>query len=282
MRQAILAALRGDPTLVPKVTQTLRHKIHQEDGPMVSVVNAATALEPIIEEALRKRPSRLRKYGLKSAHMLASLAADDSESQSRLAQIAKGGHLGIAFVDVAGFTEFTAEKGDEAAIKLLGRLQTMVDRSIKPVRGQCVKRLGDGFLLAFPTASQAVRGGAGLRDAVIQKRQKDPDFPVRLRIAIHAGEPLVEQDDLLGHDVNLTARLLDHCAPDEVVISDAAKELSERRLKKIVFGDRRVVKIRGLSTPVAVYSVIPAATIEQLSDPEARTSRSNQPREEAL
>jgi class 3 adenylate cyclase len=282
MRQAILAALRGDPTLVPKVTQTLRHKIHEEDGPMVSVVNAATALEPIIEEALRKRPSRLRKYGLKSAHMLASLAAEDSESQSRLAQIATGRHLGIVFVDVAGFTEFTAENGDEAAIKLLGQLQTMVDRSIKPVRGQCVKRLGDGFLLAFPTASQAVRGAASLRDAVIQKRQKDPEFPVRLRTAVHAGEPLVEQDDLLGHDVNLTARLLDHCAPDEVVISDAAKELSERRLKKIVFGDRRVVKIRGLSTPVAVYSVIPAATIEKLSDPAARTSLSSQPHERAL
>lgn len=72
---------------------------------------------------------------------------------------------------------------------------------------------------------------------------------------------MVEADDLLGHDVNLTARLLDHCEPDEVVVSDIAKEMSEKRLRKITFGDGRLVKIRGLSTPVYLYSVIPAETV---------------------
>ncbi|MEA2460578.1 MAG: hypothetical protein QOH90_755, partial [Actinomycetota bacterium] len=187
MRQAILAALRGDPTLVPKMTEQIRHKIDQEEGPMQSVVQAAGALEPIIEEALRKRPSRLRKWGLKSTHLLANLAVEDSESQSKLAEISKGGHVGIAFVDVAGFTEFTADVGDEAALELLSELQKMVDRSLKPVRGQCVKKLGDGFLLAFPSASQAVRGGAILRDMVVAKRGEDESFNARVRIAVHAG-----------------------------------------------------------------------------------------------
>ena len=268
MRQAILAALSRDPSLVPKVKESLRQKIGDEEGPMLSVVQAAEALEPIIQDAFAKRPSRLRKFGLKSAHMLASLAAEDNESQSKLAEIAKGSSVGIVFVDVADFTEFTAEQGDEAAIELLGTLQKMVDRSIKPVRGQCVKRLGDGFLLAFPSASQAVRGAATLRDAVVQQRMKDPQFKARLRIAVHAGEPLVEQDDLLGHDVNLTARLLDHCHPDEVVISSAAKDLSERRLRKVTFGEPRTVKIRGLTTPITIYSVIPAETIEKVSSRE--------------
>ena len=268
MRQAILAALRRDPSLVPNITESLRQKIDQEEGPMLSVVRTAGALEPLIEDALKKRPSRLRKFGLKSAHVLASLAVDDEESQSKLAEIAKGSNVGIVFIDVAGFTEFTADEGDEAAINVLTEIQKMIDRCLKPLRGQCVKRLGDGFLLAFPSASQAVRGAATLRDAVVQRRQRDPNFPVRLRTAVHAGEPLVEADDLLGHDVNLTARLLDHCQPDEVVVSDAARELSARRLRKIVFGDRRVVKIRGLSTPVTVYSVIPASNIERASEQE--------------
>jgi class 3 adenylate cyclase len=261
MRQAMLAALRGDPTLVPKVTRQIRQKIGEEEGPMLSWVQAAEALEPILEDALRKRPSRLRKFGFKSAHMLAGLASEDGLSQSKLAEIAKGGTVGIVFVDVAGFTEFTAEQGDEAAIKLLAILEKIIDRSLKPVRGQCVKRLGDGFLLAFPSASQAVRGAASLRDAVVNHRRSHPDFSGRLRIAVHAGEPLVEADDLLGHDVNLTARLLDHCEPDEVVVSDIAKEMSEKRLRKITFGDGRLVKIRGLSTPVYLYSVIPAETV---------------------
>jgi class 3 adenylate cyclase len=71
---------------------------------------------------------------------------------------------------------------------------------------------------------------------------------------VHAGEPLIEGDDLLGHDVNLTARLLDHCKPGEVIVSEAAKELAEKRLRAVEFGRRRNVKIRGLSSKVAAYS----------------------------
>jgi len=97
----------------------------------------------------------------------------------------------------------------------------------------------------------------GLREAVMKRRKEHPDWPVRLRIAVHAGEPLIEQDDLLGHDVNLTARLLDHCQPDEVVVSLAAKELAEKRLRNISFNAPRSVKIRGLTTRVEVYSAEP-------------------------
>ncbi len=76
-----------------------------------------------------------------------------------------------------------------------------------------------------------------------------------MRIAVHAGEPLIEQDDMLGHDVNLTARLLDHCKPDQILVSEAAKEMAEKRLRKIQFGKRKTVKIRGLSTKVTVFPV---------------------------
>jgi class 3 adenylate cyclase len=68
---------------------------------------------------------------------------------------------------------------------------------------------------------------------------------------------LIEHDDLLGHDVNVTARLLDHCEPDEIVISYPARELAERRLKRVSFSDERWVKIRGLTTKVAIFSVEP-------------------------
>lgn len=81
---------------------------------------------------------------------------------------------------------------------------------------------------------------------------------LNLRIAVHAGEPLVEQDDLLGHDVNLTARLLDHCKPGEVVASATAKELAERRLRKVEFGRERRVKIRGLAGRKTIYPANPA------------------------
>jgi class 3 adenylate cyclase len=255
MRDAILAALRGDPDLLPKVANSLRERIDDEDGGrMATVVQAAEALEPVIEDAVRKRPSKLGKLGLKSTHILASLAADDRRSNRRLARIAEGETVGIVFADVAGFMALTTREGDQAAAEMLAELQALVERKTSVFKGECVKHLGDGFLLAFPSASQAVRGAAGLRDAVGKRRFGQSKTAIRLRLAVHAGEPLVESDDLLGHDVNVTARLLDHCAPGEIVVSEPAKELAEKRLRRISFTKRRGVKIRGLALKVPIFT----------------------------
>ena len=258
MRQAIVAALRRDPDLVPKMTDSLREKIDEEKGPMSTVVQAAGALEPILRDAVRKRPSKLSKLGLKSAHLLANLAMEDASSNSKLTKVAEGSTVGIVFVDIAGFMTYTAAQGDDAAREVLSKLDKVVESGIRPVKGEVVKTLGDGYLLAFPSASQAVRGAVTLNDNVTKMYERGT-FPVCVRVAVHAGEPLVEEDDLLGHDVNLTARLLDHCRPGEVVVSEAAQELASRRLKKIAFGNVREVKVRGLASRVTIFSVNPEA-----------------------
>jgi class 3 adenylate cyclase len=257
VRETLLAALRRDPDLVPKVRGSLRERIDDE-GRVATVVQAAEALEPIIADALRKRPSKIKRLGLKSAQLLAGLAAEDDQSNRRLANIARGSTVGIVFADVAGFTAMTERLGDIGAIRVLTRVEELVNRELSRTKGECVKQLGDGFLLAFPSASQAVRGALALREAIGRERAKDPGFEVSLRIAVHAGEPLVTGNDLLGHDVNLAARLLEHCKPDRVIVSEAAKELAEKRLRSVTFASRRAVKIRGLSGRTTIYSARPA------------------------
>lgn len=254
----IASVLKGEKDLLPSIAASLRERLDAKDeGAISTMAQAAGALEPIIASAVERNPSRLGKLGLKSAHLLASLTVEDRNSSSKLAEIAHNETVGIVFVDVAGFTTFTAERGDDDAIALIRRLAEINKKVAQDANGEVVKHLGDGFLLAFPSASQATRAATMLRGRVAKLRKDDPTFPVHLRIAVHAGEPLVEGDDLLGHDVNLTARLLDHCSPDEIVISEAAKELAEKRLKKIRFGARRKVKIRGLASRITVFGVDP-------------------------
>lgn len=255
VREAIVAAVRRDAELFPKLTDSLRERIDGSGGAIATVVQAAEAVEPILAEAVQKRPSRLGKLGLKSATLLANLAMDDARSSSTLAKMAKGSTVGIVFVDIAGFTNFTATQGDEKAIKVLSVLNDLVGRAVRSGKGEVVKGLGDGFLLAFPSASQAITAGLKLSSLALAAKEKKK-FPVNLRISVHAGEPLVEQDDLLGHDVNLTARLLDHCKPGEVLVSDTAMELAEKRLKTPKFVNGRPVKIRGLAGRVGVHNVI--------------------------
>ena len=263
LRQAIVAALKRNPGLIPKLTDSLKPKLadslkqraDDEESILGTFVQAASALEPVLAGAVEKRPSRIGLLGLKSAHLLAGLAIEDEASNKKLAAIAQNSVVGIVFVDVADFTSFTAEQGDDLAVSLLNRLDELIREAVGPTRGEIVKSLGDGFLVAFPSASQAVRGALAISHDVEKERLGHESFVLHLRIAVHAGEPLVEQDDLLGHDVNLTARLLDHCEPDEVIVSEVTKSLSERRLKTVEFEAEREVKIRGLATPVRVFSV---------------------------
>ena len=206
-------------------------------------------------QAVDKRPSQLRKLGLKSAQLIAGLAADDGRTNERLAKLARDATVGIVFVDVADFMAITARKGDEAATELLVVLEDVIEGKIRPMKGECVKRLGDWFLLAFPSASQAVRGAVAVQEGIGQQRVSDSKFDLRARISVHAGEPLINQADLVGFDVNLAARLLEHCRPDDVVVSGSARELAERRLRRITFNDERLVKIKGLSSRVPIHSI---------------------------
>lgn len=256
-REVIAGVLSRDSSLVSKITESLRQRI-AEAGPMAGIGSAADAIEPVIANAVNKRPSRLARLGLKSAQLIAGLAGDDGGTNERLAKLARDATVGIVFVDVAAFMAITAKRGDEAAIELLSTLEGIIERRIRAVKGEYVKRLGDGFLLAFPSASQAVRGAASIRDGVHRQRVSDSTFDLNIRIAVHSGEPLIDQADLIGFDVNLAARLLDHCDPDDVVVSASARELAVRRLRRLSFENERMVKIRGLSSRVSIYSLAPA------------------------
>jgi class 3 adenylate cyclase len=63
----------------------------------------------------------------------------------------------------------------------------------------------------------------------------------------------VVRDDLIGHDVNLTARLLEHCEPGEVLVTEDAKRLAEADVGSLRFSGGSRVKARGVPEPVAIY-----------------------------
>ena len=204
-----------------------------------------------LAEAVERKPSFLGRLAYGTAQLIGTLATDDEASNRRIAQIAAGDHVGLVFIDVVGFTSYTAMNGDEAAVELVKRLETLVGSICNLHDGEVVKHLGDGFLLAFGSAADAVRAGLALRDAARKKRFADPSFqPVR--IAVHAGRPSVVQEDLIGHDVNLTSRILEFCEPGEVLVTADAKQLAEKEDDSLHFADERIVEPRGIPEPVEV------------------------------
>ncbi|MGH2728853.1 MAG: adenylate/guanylate cyclase domain-containing protein [Actinomycetota bacterium] len=250
IHEAIRTALGQDTELAEEMEDAQRRAGGKRTA--AAWLHAADALEPVLADAVEKRPSFLGRLAYGTAQLVSALATDDAASSSRFAEIAGGDHVGIVFIDVVGFTAYTASNGDDAAVALVKRLETMVSSICNLHDGEVVKHLGDGFLLAFGSAADAVRAALALRDAARKKRAADPSFQ-QVRIAVHAGRPSVLREDLIGHDVNLTARLLEHCEPGEVLATAEAKELASKVDDAIRFLDAGEVEARGVPEPIATF-----------------------------
>lgn len=251
LREAIISALGEDRELMDDVSRSVRRRAGSKLAAYPSLLQAADALEPVLAEAVSRRPSFLGNLAYGTARLVSTLASEDSTSNRRLAELAESSHVGIVFVDLVGFTEYTAANGDAAAVDLVGNLERAVGRACRAEKGEVVKHLGDGFLVAFPSASHAMRGALELRNEIDTLREADEELPM-VRIAVHAGRPSIERDDLIGHDVNLTSRLLEHCEPGQIIATKQAVAATED-IENFEFKGAGSVQVRGVRDAVEVF-----------------------------
>jgi len=123
----------------------------------------------------------------------------------------------FAFVDLSGFTNYTAAFGDDAAGRLLGAFRSLT-REIASERGvRIAKWLGDGCMIVSVEQDMAI--GFALD---MQKRCEDVCRPLTVRVGLATGEVLMFQgEDYIGTSVNLASRLCDVADNNEVLISRA-------------------------------------------------------------
>jgi adenylate cyclase len=159
----------------------------------------------------------------------------------------------IVFTDIVGFTHFTEERGDDVAIALLERKEQLV-RDALPANARVVKELGDGLLLWFDDACAAFKTCVALQ--VHFERESTDDLPLWVRMGLHWGSPKRRGDDIVGHDVNLAARIVDLAGPGEVLCSAAAVEAAGS-VPGIEFEELGPVFVRGLEDPVPLLRAVP-------------------------
>lgn len=157
----------------------------------------------------------------------------------------------IAFTDIVGFTEFTAIQGDEAALELLAVQDRVVQETIAG-RGRVVKNLGDGLMLWFDDACDGVRSALALQER-FEKESMSDDLPLWVRIGVHFGRPARRGEDLIGHDVNVAARIVDLAAPGEVLVSEACTDRVADRAPEIHFEEVGPTVMKGIPDPIALY-----------------------------
>ncbi len=164
------------------------------------------------------------------------------------------GVLSVVFTDLVGFTTYTDQRGDDAAVLVLDAARRIVDGSIEGTDGRVVKELGDGIMLAFGDASASLRSVAVLADA-LRRGFSGGDLPLAARVGLHRGDVVQRGDDLVGHTVNIAARVTDLAGPGELLVSDEVLAAcgDDVGVRTEAVGP---VRVRGVRAPIWLHRVL--------------------------
>ena len=157
----------------------------------------------------------------------------------------------IVFTDLVGFTEFTALSGDDAALELLAAQSRLVDE-VLPADARVVKELGDGLLLYFRDPAEAVQAGLDLQ-RTFEAESESTGMPLWIRVGMHAGAVRERGRDLVGHDVNVAARIVDVAGAGEVLVSDAVRRDAQPRVPTVEFVELGPVVMKGIPDPIRLW-----------------------------
>jgi putative ABC transport system ATP-binding protein len=163
------------------------------------------------------------------------------------------GTVTIMFSDIVGFTAMMERLGEGRVQEILRRHCAIVREQIAAHGGFEVKAQGDGFMIAFPSARQALRCAVGTQRAMAAY-DEHAEIPVRLRIGLHTGEATKEGDDFFGRSVIIAARIADVAGSGEILVSSVVRELTAST-EGFVFEGGREVALKGLQGTSHVYAV---------------------------
>jgi class 3 adenylate cyclase len=197
------------------------------------------------------RPSRR----LASPASIDQVAASVEAERPNLRQAAApDGTVTILFSDVEGSSALNERLGDARWLELLRAHHRVVRGQVEAHGGFEVKVQGDGFMVAFPGARRAVQCARAIQRAIAAEFEGHPDGPIRVRIGLHTGEALKEDDDFYGKNVVLAARITDQARGGEILASAVVKELAESG-GDIGFDEPRDLKLKGLAGTQRVFRV---------------------------
>ena len=167
---------------------------------------------------------------------------------------APDGTVTILFTDIEGSTELNERLGDESWLELLHEHNALVRHAVQEHGGYEVKSQGDGFMIAFSSARDALRCATAVQQALAGYAERNPEQAVRVRIGVHTGEVLKDSDDFFGRNVVLASRIGAAARGGEILVSSVLRSLVEGT-GNWTFEDERDLELKGLAGTHRVYTL---------------------------
>ena len=154
----------------------------------------------------------------------------------------------IMFTDVVGYTAMMGV--DEAkAFELLRKNRELQKPIIAEFGGKWIKELGDGVLASFSAVSNAVKAAIRIQEECTRMKAFE------LRIGIHLGEVVFENDDIFGDAVNIASRLQSLAPPSGIFVSESVQRdiANKTNIRTEFFG---VEHLKNVKEPIQVYRIM--------------------------
>jgi adenylate cyclase len=161
----------------------------------------------------------------------------------------------ILAADVVGYSRLMAadEVGTLAALK--ARRREVIEPLVAKHHGRIFKTTGDGALVEFASAVNAVQCAVDLQQSMAAVNAGQPDDrQIILRVGVNLGDVMVEGPDLYGDGVNIAARLEGQADPGCVLISGITYDYVRNKLKA-EFDDLGTLSLKNIAEPIRVYRV---------------------------
>ncbi|MGI9520875.1 MAG: adenylate/guanylate cyclase domain-containing protein, partial [Hyphomicrobiaceae bacterium] len=161
----------------------------------------------------------------------------------------------VLALDVAGYSRMMAADEAGTLSALLELRKKVVEPELIDHNGRMVKVMGDGALIEFASAVDAVECALEIQERVAANDADLPDDKaIRLRIGVNLGDIIVQQGDIYGDGVNVAARLEAVAEPGGICISGTVFDQVNGKLE-IGFEDLGLQEVKNIAQPVRVYSV---------------------------
>ena len=171
----------------------------------------------------------------------------------------------ILAADVVGYSRLMEadEAGTLAALK--ARRKEVLEPLVAQHQGRVFKVTGDGVLVEFTSAVNAVQCAVDLQQGMAAANDGQPEeCHIVLRVGVNLGDVMVEGSDLYGDGVNIAARLEAIAEPGGILVSGTVYEYIKNKLK-VAFDDLGLQSLRNIAEPLRAYRVadIPAVAVSR-------------------
>jgi class 3 adenylate cyclase/pimeloyl-ACP methyl ester carboxylesterase len=170
----------------------------------------------------------------------------------------------IVATDMAGYSRLMEADEDGVISRQKAHRRELIDPEIERNRGHIVKTTGDGLLVEFASAQDAVRSAIDIQAEMLQRERDRPeDERIQYRIGINVGDVVFDDGDIFGDGVNVASRLESLAEPGGVCVSDSVYQTLQDRLTK-PFRDLGSQRVKNISRAIRVWQWTPNAPVQEM------------------